>query len=46
MTNKIVNVLRHNALQEELKEQGTKEVQKYNLEEPAKKIMEVYKKLK
>ncbi len=46
MTNKIVNVLRHNALQEELKEQGTKEVQKYNLDEPAKKIMEIYQKVK
>ncbi len=46
MTNKIVSVLKHDALREELKEKGTKEVQKCNLDEPARKIMEVYKKLK
>ena len=43
MTNKIVSVLRHPELQEELKEKGNKEAQKFTLEEPAKKVLEIYK---
>jgi len=43
MTNKIVSVLRHPSLQEELREQGSREVQKFTLDEPAKKIKEVYR---
>src|SRR3989344_4959124 len=36
MTNKIVNVLKYDELREELRENGSKEVQKFNLDEPAK----------
>ncbi len=43
MTNKIVSVLRHPELQEELKEKGNREAQKFTLEEPARKVMEIYK---
>jgi glycosyltransferase involved in cell wall biosynthesis len=43
MTDMIVNVLRNQALHEELKELGHKEVQKFNLDEPARKIHDVYK---
>jgi len=43
MTNKIVSVLRHKALQEELTEKGMKEVQKFNLDEPARKIIHTYR---
>ncbi|MBW2969797.1 glycosyltransferase family 4 protein [Candidatus Woesearchaeota archaeon] len=46
MTDMIVNVLRHTALQEELKEHGTREAQKFNLDEPARKIKEVYQRIK
>jgi glycogen(starch) synthase len=43
MTDMIVNVLRNQALHEELKELGHKEVQKFNLDEPARKVHDVYK---
>jgi glycogen(starch) synthase len=43
MTDMIVNVLRNQALHDELKECGHKEVQKFNLDEPARKIHDVYK---
>jgi glycosyltransferase involved in cell wall biosynthesis len=42
MTGKIVAVLRHNALKEELAENGHQEAQKFNLEDPARKIMLSY----
>ncbi len=45
MTNKIVSVLRHPELQEELKEKGNKESQKFTLEEPARKVLEIYNKV-
>jgi glycosyltransferase involved in cell wall biosynthesis len=43
MTDMIVNVLRHKELHEELKERGHSEVQKFNLDEPARKVHDVYK---
>jgi glycosyltransferase involved in cell wall biosynthesis len=43
MTDMIVNVLRNQALHDELKELGHNEVQKFNLDEPARKIHDVYK---
>lgn len=45
MTNKIVNVLRHPALKEELTEKSHKEVQKFNLEQPAKKVLTIYEEI-
>jgi glycosyltransferase involved in cell wall biosynthesis len=42
MTNKIIATLRYNALHEELKEKGTREVKKFNLDEPAKKVIQTY----
>jgi len=42
MTNKIVSVLRHEALLEDLKDNGTQEVQKFNIYEPAEKVIKVY----
>src|SRR3990172_3003569 len=42
MTNKIVSVLRHNVLQEELKHNSIREIQKFNLDEPARKVKNVY----
>jgi len=42
MTNKIVATLRYQALHEDLKEHGMKEVQKFNLDEPAKKVIQAY----
>jgi len=42
MTNKIVNVLKYDELREELRENGSKEVQKFNLDTPAKKCMAIY----
>ncbi len=42
MTNKIVATLRYQALHEALKEHGMKEVQKFTLDEPAKKVLQVY----
>lgn len=45
MTNKIVSVLRHQALKEDLKEHGMHEVQKFNLDEPARKVMDTYRRV-
>jgi glycosyltransferase involved in cell wall biosynthesis len=42
MTNKIVNVLKHPPLWEELRENSTREVQKFNLDEPARNVIDVY----
>ncbi len=42
MTNKIVAVLRNKVLLEELKENGKKEVEQFNLNTPAKKIIQIY----
>jgi glycosyltransferase involved in cell wall biosynthesis len=42
MTNKIVSVLRHQALKEELKHNSSREVQKFSIEEPAGKVKNVY----
>jgi len=42
MTNKIVSVLRHPPLREELKKNGMHEVQKFTLDEPAKKVIHTY----
>jgi glycosyltransferase involved in cell wall biosynthesis len=42
MTNQIVGVLRYHSLKEELKENGIKEVQKFDIDEPARKVMHVY----
>ncbi len=43
MTDMIVNVLRNPELHEELRENGHSEVQKFNLDEPARKVHEIYK---
>jgi glycosyltransferase involved in cell wall biosynthesis len=45
MTNKIVSILRHPELYSELKENSFQEVQKFNLEEPAQKCIDCYKKV-
>ncbi len=42
MTGKIVAVLRHNALKEELAQKGHQEAQKFTLDEPARKVKDVY----
>jgi glycosyltransferase involved in cell wall biosynthesis len=42
MTNKIVGVLRHPALKEDLREHGMREVQKFNLDDPARKVIDAY----
>ncbi len=42
MTNKIVTALKHPQLLEDLKEHSQKEVQKFNLDEPARKTIDVY----
>jgi glycosyltransferase involved in cell wall biosynthesis len=42
MTDAIVNVLRHPALHEELRENSNAEVRKFNLDEPARKVRDVY----
>jgi glycosyltransferase involved in cell wall biosynthesis len=42
MTNKIVGVLRHQVLKEELTEHGMREVQKFNLDDPARKVIDAY----
>jgi len=42
MTDMIVNVLRHSELKDELSERGHKEVQKFNLDEPARKVKAIY----
>lgn len=43
--NKIVSVLRHDALHSCLKENGSKEIRKFSWEIPAKKCVDVYKKV-
>ncbi len=43
MANKIVNVVRHPALHGELNEQSAKESGKFNLDEPAKKVEDCYR---
>lgn len=43
MANKIVSALRYDALLEELRENSTREVRKFNIDEPAKKVLEIYK---
>jgi len=45
MANKIVNVLQYPELHAELKENCIREVQKFNLDEPARKTREIYEKL-
>ncbi len=45
MTNKIVGVLRHSALKDDLREHGVHEVQKFNLDEPARKVMDIYRRV-
>ncbi len=42
MTDVIVNILRHPELHEELRENGHEEVQKFNLDEPARKVHDIY----
>lgn len=42
MVNKIVSVLRHSALKEDLREHGIREVQKFNLDDPARKVIDSY----
>jgi len=42
MTNMIVNVLRHNALQEELRDSGMREIKRFNFHDPAKKVKKIY----
>ena len=42
MTNKIVGVLKYKELQEELRDNGSKEVLKFSWNEPAKKCVDVY----
>jgi glycosyltransferase involved in cell wall biosynthesis len=42
MTDAIVSVLRHPALHEELRENSHAEVHKFNLDEPARKVRDVY----
>lgn len=42
MANKIVNVLRHRALHDELSINSKRESAKFNLREPAKKVKEIY----
>lgn len=43
MTNKIVSVLRHKPLQEELREKGKQEAQKFNLDMPARRVSQTYR---
>lgn len=42
MTNKIVGVLRHSPLREELRDNGHQESGRFNLDEPARKTMQAY----
>ncbi len=42
MTDMIVNMLKHTELHEELRENGYHEVQKFNLDEPARKVRDIY----
>jgi len=43
MANKIVNLVRHPALQHELEQNTVKEASKFNLDEPARKVEDCYK---
>lgn len=43
ITNKIVSVLNYQELFEELKENGSQEVERFTLEEPARRTMDIYK---
>jgi glycosyltransferase involved in cell wall biosynthesis len=45
MANKIAGVLRYRAIKEELREKGLHEVQKFNLDEPARKVVDTYRKV-
>ncbi|RLE38469.1 glycosyltransferase family 1 protein [Candidatus Woesearchaeota archaeon] len=45
MTNKIVNLLEHKELYQELQENSYEEVKKFNLDEPAMKCKDVYEKI-
>ena len=42
LSNKIVSVLKYKVLYQELKNNGFNEVNKFNLDEPAKKVITVY----
>lgn len=42
MTDMIVNVLKHQPLRDELRDRGHEEVQKFNLDDPARKVNDVY----
>ena len=46
MTNKIVSVLRHNALREDLSSNAKQESAKFTLREPARKVKEIYETLR
>lgn len=45
IASKILGVLNHKPLWESLKQNGTKEVEKFNLDDPARKVMDVYDRL-
>jgi len=45
MTNQIVSVLRHPPLKQELTQNGTREVQRHTIYEPAKKVLDIYRDL-
>lgn len=45
MANKIVNVLKYDEFLDELKENGCREAEKFNLDEPARKTRDVYEKV-
>ncbi|MBI4147742.1 glycosyltransferase family 4 protein [Candidatus Woesearchaeota archaeon] len=45
MVNKIVAVLKYDSLRDELREQGASEVQKFTLDEPARKCVDIYHRL-
>ena len=46
LTNKLVGVLRYKTLHKELKENSIEESKKFNLDEPAKKVIHVYRQVK
>ncbi len=45
LANKIVNVVRHPVLRQELKENGTKEVEQFTLDKPAQQVMDIYERV-
>lgn len=45
IANKVISVLRHSELKEELTEQGTKEVMRFTWDEPARKCIDIYNNL-